>query len=94
MSSYHSWLYTQQVDICHNPCFHLPLIGGKKEVTAAPAITTAKAGDRIKLVAKSLSADAFNSVFSLAEDYISDKSLLQEIINMPARSFVSFKMAV
>jgi len=72
----------------------LPLIGSEKEVAAAPAITTAKGRNRIKLVAKSLSNGAFNSVLSLAEDYISDRSLLQEIINMPVRSLVSFKMAV
>ena len=60
----------------------------------ALTITRAKAGDRIKLAAKGLSYGALSPVFSLADNYLANRCLPQEIINMPVRLFIAFEVAV
>ena len=60
----------------------------------ALAITGAKARDRIKLATKSLSNSALNPLLSLTEDYTIERSSLQQIIDMPVKSFVPFKVVV
>ena len=55
-------------------------------------ITSAEAGDNIKLTLESLSNSAFTSLPSLAEDYVGDGCLRQQVINMPVRLFVAFKV--
>ena len=63
-------------------------------MAAALAITGAKARDRIKLATKSLGNGALSPVLGLTEDYTIEGSSLQQIIDMPVRSFVPFKVAV
>ena len=63
-------------------------------MAVALTITRAKAGDRIKLTVESLSYGALHPAIGLAEDYLVNRSLLQEIINMPVRLFIAFEVAV
>ena len=58
-------------------------------MATALTVTTAKAGNKIKLVLKSLGNGTFSPVISLAEDYAGDRCLLQEIINMPVPLFIA-----
>ncbi|GAJ02793.1 unnamed protein product [marine sediment metagenome] len=60
----------------------------------ALTITRAKAGDRIKLTVKSLSYGALHPVIGLTENYLANRRLLQEIINMPVRLFTALEVAV
>ena len=77
---------------CHYRWPHF--LSGKEQVTLTVTVTAAEAGDGVKLTAKRLSNGALNPVLSLIEDYIADRCLLQQVINMPVGSFVSFKMSV
>ena len=58
------------------------------------AISSAKFGDRIKLTAKHLGNIALYLLPALAGDYIADRRLLEQIINMPVEFFILFKVAV
>lgn len=55
-------------------------------------ITGAKAGDAIKVGVKSLSNGAFRPVPGLTDDYIINPRLLKEIVNVPVKFLVDFKM--
>jgi len=66
--------FSQQFKCCHYHWFHL--LGGEKEMAAASAIAATKAGDRIKLVAESLSNGALGPFSGLAEDYTADRRSL------------------
>ena len=57
-------------------------------MAAALTVTGAKAVDRIESAAESLSDSAFNPVPGLSENYAGDKGSLQQVINVPAGSFV------
>ena len=61
-------------------------------MAVAFTITGTKAGDSIKLTLKSLSNSALDSLLSLAEDYVGDGCLRQQVINVPVRLFVAFKV--
>jgi len=53
----------------------LPLIGGKKQVARAAAITGAKTRDAIKVTAGSLSNAALNPIFSLSKNDTANRRL-------------------
>lgn len=70
----------------------LHITSSKKEVAFAFTVTGTKAGDRVKLRAKCLGNSTLNPVSTLADDYISDRCLLQQVVNVPVQFFISFKM--
>ena len=57
-------------------------------MAAALTVTGAKAVGRIESAAESLSDSAFNPVPGLGENYAGDKGSIQNVINVPAGSFV------
>ena len=63
-------------------------------MAATAAIAGAEAGNRIKLSVESLSDSALHPALGLAEDDVGDSSLQQQIINMPVKFFVLFKVVV
>ncbi len=63
-------------------------------MASAVAISSAEAGDRIKLMVNRLGNIAFYLLDTLAGDYIADRRFLKQVINMPVEFFILFKVAV